>query len=538
MDKDDRSHSQRYTSASDARAEAQATNGPPGSARHGQGASRAPQHPDPNGPVDTSAASRTRPRGRPRGWWLRDVAADRPSERTTVEPAARVEPTGRAAGQPYRQGRGGATRKSPNHAVRTVAPTAPAAPTQTESYMYPDAGPSRRPGAAAEGSRTTAAARPPGADPLADDPKETRSALTTELRARDRARQRQIRAVVAGLLALILLAVVVFQLAHNPAAPTAATLPSPSPQASPLATIGHRATAVILGPPRATTAPRPTTASQLMTSGSPLAVLAVLGMGAGLSGPREAVVLPNGLIAVADAGHRRLALLNGAGTLVRSVTTRGGLPLQGAQAVTAGARFIYLLDAGRGAIERYTLGGDYVDEVRHQPDLIGLASDITIAPNTLYVASPRANGVALVSLHGNLKQQLSGPVGGGPTQFNRPSAVAVARHGRMYVVDSLNNRIKVLARDGSLVRQLTTVPSDAAHSIHILPFPSGRLLVSDPMGALLIYPVSGGVPRRLQLRLGSTVLTGVRPQGLFALPHNRILVTDSAGNRLLIVQAP
>jgi len=535
MDKDDRSHSQRDTSASDARAEAQATNGPPGSARHDRGASHAPQHPDPNGPMDTSAASRTRPRGRPRAWWLRDVANGRPSERTTVEPARR------AAGQPYRQGRDGATRKSPNHAVRTAAPAAPA---QTESYMYPDAGPARRPGASAQRVQTPVAAPAAGADRLASDPDGTRPALTAEPRARDRARQRRIRAVVAGLLALILLAVVVFQLAHNPAAPTAATLPSPSPQASPLATIGHQATAVILGPPRATTAPlpttppRPTTAPQPTTSGSPLAVLAVLGTGAGLSDPREAVALPNGLIAVADAGHRRLALLSGAGTLVRSVTTRGRLPLQGAQAVTAGDRFIYLLDAGRGAIERYTLSGDYVDDVRHQPDLLGLASDITIAPNTLYVASPRANGVTLVSLHGNLKQQLGGPVGAGPTQFNRPSAIAVARHGRMYVVDSLNNRIKVLARDGSLVRQFATVPSDAAHPIHILPFPSGRLLVSDPTGALLIYPVNGGAPRRLQLRLGSTILTGVRPQGLFALPHNRILVTDSAGNRLLIVQAP
>lgn len=536
MDKDDRPRSRRYTSAPNAQPEAEAKNTLPGSARRVQGSSRVPRHQDTAGPTTGDNASRARPRARPRAWWLRAVADGHPSERTTVEPAARVEPAGQAAGQQYRQGQDGATRKSPRHAVRAATPP------RTESYMYPDDGPSRRSGAAAEGIRTTAAAQIPGTDPLASDPNNTRPStrpvLTAEARARERARQRQIRAVVAGILALILLAVVIFQLTHNPAAPTAATLPSPSPQPSPPATIGHRASAVVLGPPKATTAPHPTIAPHPTTGESSLAVLAVLGTGAGLSDPREAVALPNGLIAVADAGHRRLALLNGAGTLVRSVTTRGQLPLQGAQAVTAGDRYIYLLDAGRGAIERYTLGGDYVDEVRYQPNLIGLASDITIAPNTLYVASPRANGVALVSLHGNLKQQLSGPVGNGPTQFNRPSSIAVARHGRMYVVDSLNNRIKILARDGSLVRQLATVPSDAAHVAHVLPFPSGRLLVSDPTGALLIYPVNGGTPRRLQLRLGNTVLTGVHPGGLFALPGNRILVTDSAGNRLLIVQAP
>jgi len=532
MDKDDRPRSRRYTSAPNVQPEAEAKNTLPGSARRVQGSSRVPRHQDTAGPTTGDNASHARPRARPRAWWLRAVADGHPSERTTVEPAARVGPAGQAAGQQYRQGQDGATRKSPRHAVRAATPP------RTESYMYPDDGPSRRSGAAAEGIRTTAAARIPGTDPLASDPNNTRPVLTAEARARDRAHQRQIRAVVAGILALILLAVVIFQLTHNPAAPTAATLPSPSPQPSPPATIGHRATAVVLGPPQATTAPHPTTAPQATTGESSLTVLAVLGTGAGLSDPREAVALPNGLIAVADAGHRRLALLNGAGTLVRSVTTRGQLPLQGAQAVTAGDRYIYLLDAGRGAIERYTLGGDYVDEVRYQPDLIGLASDITIAPNTLYIASPRANGVALVSLRGNLKQQLSGPVGAGPTQFNRPSAIAVARHGRMYVVDSLNNRIKILARDGSLVRQLATVPSDAAHVAHVLPFPSGRLLVSDPTGALLIYPVNGDTPRRLQLRLGNTVLTGVHPGGLFALPGNRILVTDSAGNRLLIVQAP
>ncbi len=537
MDKVDRSDSQRHTSTPDVPPEAEAKNNPPGSAHRVRGDSRAPRRQDTGGPTTADAASRARSRSRPRGWRLRAVADGHPSEQTTVEPA-RVGSAGRSAGQPYPQGRDGGTRKPANHAVRTAAPA------QTEAYMYPDDGPARRSGAAAQSVRTAVAAPVAGADLLASDANGTRSALMADLQARDRARQRQIRAVVAGLLALILLAVVVFQLMHNPAAPTAATLPSPSPQASPSAANGHRATPVILGPPRATTAPlattppRPTTAPQLTTSGPPLAVLAVLGTGAGLSDPREAVALPNGLIAVADAGHRRLALLNGAGTLVRSVTTRGGLPLQGAQAVTAGDRYIYLLDGGRGAIERYTLAGDYVDEVRHQPGLIGLASDITIAPNTLYVASPRANGVALISLHGNLKQQLSSPVGAGPTQFNRPSAVAVARQGRMYVVDSLNNRIKILARDGPLLRQLATVPSDAAHVAHVLPFPSGRLLVSDPTGVLLIYPANGGAPRRLPLRLGASVLTGVRPQGLFALPNNRILVTDSAGNRLLVVQAP
>src|SRR2546423_4908055 len=90
--------------------------------------------------------------------------------------------------------------------------------------------------------------------------------------------------------------------------------------------------------------------------GLPLPVSAVLAQNVGLAEPRKAVPLPAGQIAVADTGNRRLVLLDPAGHLVASVRAGG---LQQPVAIVAAAGSLYILDAARGAIERYDTAGGH-----------------------------------------------------------------------------------------------------------------------------------------------------------------------------------
>jgi DNA-binding beta-propeller fold protein YncE len=263
---------------------------------------------------------------------------------------------------------------------------------------------------------------------------------------------------------------------------------------------------------------------------------AVLGTPARLLQPREAVVLPHGQIAVADTGNRRLAILDASGHLLKSV--RAGA-LQEPYAVVASAHALFVLDAGRGSIERYDLAGRFEREIISNPPLLQDARGMALGPDgTLYVANPRSNSVVLLSTSGHLLRQLTSPLGAGPDQFNQPSDVAVGPDDTVYVLDDMNNRIKALTATGAFIAQWPAPPSDTLHSVHILPLRGGRLLASDPFaGALLLYRPGGAAPVRVPLGVPEPAAGSVQPLGLSLGSGGNVLVTDGQGSRVLLVSS-
>lgn len=282
----------------------------------------------------------------------------------------------------------------------------------------------------------------------------------------------------------------------------------------------------------------PTPAPLNVTGGAPLNVRSIIGATVGLSQPREAVELRNGGFAVADEGNKRLAILDAAGHLVRSVRS-GAAPLQSPFAIVLSAESLYLLDAARGAIDQYGTDGRFKREIVHNPGLLLDARGLATGPNgTLYVADPLTNSILTFTTDGKLRRQLHTQSGADPGQFNQPSDVAAGAGDIIYVLDNQNNRIEALHSSGAFIGQWTVPQSDTLHSVHVVALPDGRILASDPAGALLIYPLGNAPPIRQSLQLSGRGGGFIRPLGISLTSDGNVLVTDNLGNRLLRVARP
>jgi len=299
------------------------------------------------------------------------------------------------------------------------------------------------------------------------------------------------------------------------------------------------APSTVSAPPTPTAVPAPTSIPFAVIAGAPITATTVLGVDAKLKGPREAIQLPNGRIAVADADNNRLAILDSKGNLVMSIQNAAVALAQPFALATHGNN-LYVLDAVRGAIEQYNTSGHFIREIIHNPALLQDARGMAVNKSGLiYAANPRSNAIVVFAPNGKLIKQMTSQLGSGPTQYNQPSDIAVVPDFSLYLYDAANTRIKKEKASGYFVMQWNTPPSDTIHSVHLLPLNDGRLLASDPNGgALLVYPLHGGMPTRLPLRVAGQSLSPIQPLGLSRLSNGNILVTDGMGNRLLVVTSP
>jgi DNA-binding beta-propeller fold protein YncE len=198
-----------------------------------------------------------------------------------------------------------------------------------------------------------------------------------------------------------------------------------------------------------------------------------------------------------------------------------------------------VLDAARGAIERYDLAGRYLGEIIHTSALVGGRGMALGRGSLLYVANPRSNDIVVLSMQGKILDRLSSPRGPGKNQFNAPADVAVGPGGNLYVADTANNRIKVLTPSGAFVAQWPAPPSTPQQPVQLVPLPDGRVLAADPAGALLVYPPDSALPVfRRPLAVPAGPPRAVGPSGLALRAGGTMLVTDGRSNRLLVVRLP
>ncbi len=335
-------------------------------------------------------------------------------------------------------------------------------------------------------------------------------------------RGRVVLGALGGLIVLALLLALLPGMPHSGLAQSpgasgpAASTPTPVPK--PAATVG-------------------TPVPALAPLGTSVATARVVGVGAHLLAPQEAVQLHNGTIAVVDTGNKRLALLSAQGALLKSV--RGGSkPFQQPYAMAASGDTIYVLDSEADFIDRFNASGAFRGEVIHDP-VLHQARGMALGPHgTLVIANPSSNSVVTISTRGDILRHVGGPVGSGPDQFNQPSDVSVGGDGSVFVLDNNNQRVQVLTATGAFVRHFPAPASSTLASSHVLPLPGGRLLVSDPTGSLLLYPNETGAPTRIQVRLRGLLSTHIAPLGMSLMSSGHVLVTDTAGNRLLELALP
>jgi Double zinc ribbon/NHL repeat len=273
------------------------------------------------------------------------------------------------------------------------------------------------------------------------------------------------------------------------------------------------------------------------TTGTGVQVARVLGSGAGLASPQEAVELPGGNVAVVDTGNARLVLLNSRGKVLKAIRS-GKQRLRQPYAVATDGTSIYLLDAERGSIERYDIAGHFQAELAQDP-ILSRARGMSLGPGgTLYVASPGSNSVVVLDSTGKVLRRLAGTVGAGASTFNQPSDVYVAPNGSIYVLDNNNFEVKEMSQSGNSIAHWPAPPSTTLDSAHVLALPKGRLLISDPTGSLLLYKRPGATAVRLTLRTPGKATGKQSPLGLSLTRAGQVLVTDTDGNRVLVVSIP
>ena len=299
----------------------------------------------------------------------------------------------------------------------------------------------------------------------------------------------------------------------------------------------------------------------------PLVAEATLAAGQ-LQGPRGLAVDAQGNILVADAMNHRVVVFDPAGTVVRTIGSRGSGDNQlyepSGVAVDAAGN-IYVADTWNARIAKFGPDGawitawgsgrDSLGDGRRATDTNGNAQmnaenplgfygprNVLVVDDRVYVADTGNKRVVVTDLDGTFLEQL-GTFGTQPGQFHEPIGLGTDSRGRVYVGDTWNGRIQIFARDadGSMVPQPEQVVAVSGwekgsyNDPYLATTPEGRMLVAlAGRNAVGIYSAAGTLERRLRAERPQVDL----PKGLAVAPDGTGYVVDGQGAKIVRFRFP
>jgi hypothetical protein len=289
--------------------------------------------------------------------------------------------------------------------------------------------------------------------------------------------------------------------------------------------------------PAATAIPVPLQVS----AGTPITPTVILGgsnAASTLLGPSEAVRGPDKLYYVADTGNHRVAVLNGKGKLVRSITagSQGSLSSPSSLAFTPNGRLV-VLDSDTGFVTEYTTKGKVVTSSPRSVPLVhsrGLSVD---SQGQVYVADPATDSIFTLDSGLNIThQETASPDGGKTFLFQQPTAVVPAPGGGFYVVDGQVGQLDLFTSAWQLIRSWPLAVGDTLHSPRVLPLSNGRVLVTDPSDSkLLLFSLDATQPTFYALN----TVPGPPPSPLgVSAMGNKVLLTSTGANQLWVLTIP
>ncbi|MEO8430930.1 MAG: DUF2298 domain-containing protein [Acidobacteriota bacterium] len=253
--------------------------------------------------------------------------------------------------------------------------------------------------------------------------------------------------------------------------------------------------------------------------------------------PRDAAVDDLGRVWVADFGHSRLRVYDGAGGLLGGWGGKG----DGAHGfrelcgVAVRAADLYVADTWNGRVERFGLDGTWKASAK---ELYG-PRGVAVAPDgRVWVADTGNNRLVLydAALAGG---RPVGKKGKGAGEFDNPVGIAVGPSGRLYVADTNNRRVQVLDAAGAFIAEWRIAGwTGGGSEPHVEVDSDETVYVSDPPGdAILEFAPDGRLRRRFETGFDGRKFS--RPTGLGIDRAARTLyVSDAGSDSVSIVRLP
>jgi DNA-binding beta-propeller fold protein YncE/4-amino-4-deoxy-L-arabinose transferase-like glycosyltransferase len=205
--------------------------------------------------------------------------------------------------------------------------------------------------------------------------------------------------------------------------------------------------------------------------------------------PRGVAVSLQGTVYVADTGNARLQVFDETGEFVDE-WGEGILGEPFDVAVGRDGR-VYVVDTEQDCLFVFSPEGSFEERWGEQLALFDPRGLDVDKQGYVYIANTGGSVVIKVSPDGEVLASL-GTVGSGPGRLSQPTDVAVDDDGNLYIVDSENERIQVLDRDGRYLREWPISPANTFDSPHLVWGTGGLLYLTDPeTAAVIVYDEYG-----------------------------------------------
>jgi streptogramin lyase/4-amino-4-deoxy-L-arabinose transferase-like glycosyltransferase len=253
----------------------------------------------------------------------------------------------------------------------------------------------------------------------------------------------------------------------------------------------------------------------------------------GLNGPRGVAAGRDGLIYVADTGHRRVLIVNSAGDELGQIAG-GAQPFREPfdLAVDNGGQ-LYVLDAGLAQLTVFDAQGGYLRDVPAPSVLLDRSRGLHVDPEgRIWVAHTTGGRVVALDGVGQILEEILV----WPGQGSQPVDVAVGIDGTIFVTDAGLHKLVRFDPNGQRLLAWEIPVANTLDGAHLAVGPNGDLYLTQPEKAQISRLNSEG--EQLGAWFVNTLSPGglVKPVGVAVDGEGRIWSVDSLGGRLFVVE--